>query len=823
LSRRVPPAFEPHRLRAAAALALLLAALFPDVVFRGRVFFERDVNQMLYGQVAAFARCLRMGSLPLWNPWAGFGQPLLANPAAQVAYPWTWLALLLAPAPWYSVYVLGHLLLAGLGVHALARQLGTSTAGALLAAAVFSASGPLLSFVSLWHHLAGACWMPWVLVAAGRLARDARPAAVLAWALALTGQVLAGSADMCAMTGLLAVAYAAACTAERRFAPPPLARVAGRFAAGVLLAVGLSAVLWVPALDLVRSSDRSALAAGLRTFWSLHPANLLQALVPVFPDALPLLPTVRSALFESREPFLPSVYLGAATLPFVVAAIAGPARRTAMTVSGVGVLAALVTLGRYGVLYDWAVRLLPPLQSLRYPSKAAIVLALAWALVAGLGLDAWRARDATPGVRAAVLAGAAAGCALLLAATFVAWFRAADVARLFLTPDPAAEVGAHAIERVGRTLAMSSLAAAAVLVVAVTLRGANDRQRALVAAAAGVAVADLVLVHGSLNPTAPRALLDAPPAVVAAIEGPAPTRIHAFDYAFRLLGKTYRRTEPAAVPPDPAAGIGPKLWATLARQDALLPPLAERFGLFGSFEYDYLSLYPRPLRNLTLVFRAAEETPEFVRLLERGGVDYVVALHREGLEDLEAVATRTSRFAGDVFVFRTPRPLPRTFVASGVRVGEGLPAIRALAAPDFDPRSSILLSEAAPRDPSPTFRGTARLAEYRPDRVVIESDLGEPGYLVLLDAYDAGWRARVDAAPAPVLRANVAFRAVAVGPGTHRVELDYRPAAVEAGVGISAASGALALGVAVVSRRREAARGAPNAVERAAAGAGEGA
>src|SRR5262249_43139813 len=185
------------------------------------------------------------------------------------------------------------------------------------------------------------------------------------------------------------------------------------------------------------------------------------------------------------------------------------------------------------------------------------------------------------------------------------------------------------------------------------------------------------------------------------------------------------------------------------------PPLAERFGLYGSFEYDYLSLYPRPLRNLTLVFRAAEETPDFVRLLQRGGVDDVVSLHRDGLEDLEPVGTWTSRFAGDVFVFRTPAPLPRTFAVSGVRVEDGLPAIRMLSSPGFDARTSLLLSEGLPREPSPTFRGTARLAEYRPDRVVIESELTEPGYVVLLDAYATGWRARADAAPAPVPPAHV--------------------------------------------------------------------
>src|SRR5262249_60348701 len=118
---------------------------------------------------------------------------------------------------------------------------------------------------------------------------------------------------------------------------------------------------------------------------------------------------------------------------------------------------------------------------------------------------------------------------------------------------------ATAAARASVPLAVSSLAAGAVLVLAVAHHRRSDRAHALAIAAALVAVADLALVHGSLNPTAPRALLDTPPPVAAAIEGPGPTRVHVFDYAFRLLGKTYRRKEPAAVAPDPAAGIGPKL------------------------------------------------------------------------------------------------------------------------------------------------------------------------------------------------------------------------------------------------------------------------
>jgi hypothetical protein len=231
--------------------------------------------------------------------------------------------------------------------------------------------------------------------------------------------------------------------------------------------------------------------------------------------------------------------------------------------------------------------------------------------------------------------------------------------------------------------------------------------------------------------------------------------------------------------------------------------VAERWGLYGSFDYDWLSLYPRPLRNLTLLFRAAEETPEFARLLRVGSVDFVIALHREGLEDLQPVARVPSRFAGDVFVYRTPSPLPRSYAVSGVRTAQGLPALRMLADPSFDPSTTIVLPEGSPRDASPSFRGASRLADYRPDRVVLEAELSEPGYVVLADAYDPGWRARIDGRPALLLAANAVFRAVPVDAGRHRVELLYRPAAVTRGVAVALGSAVLALGGVVSVRRRE--------------------
>src|SRR5437762_6292438 len=157
-----PPALVP-----AAALAAVVAALFFPLL-RGRVLFDRDIAEVYHPQAEAFYRAVREGAWPLWNPCLSFGEPMLANPSMQVLYPTTWLLLVLTPWTWYTAHVLGHFLLAAVGLYALSRRLGQSRLAATVAASVWILSGPLVSLVFVWHHLAGACWLPWVVLAGVR-------------------------------------------------------------------------------------------------------------------------------------------------------------------------------------------------------------------------------------------------------------------------------------------------------------------------------------------------------------------------------------------------------------------------------------------------------------------------------------------------------------------------------------------------------------------------------------------------------------------------------------------------------------------------------
>jgi hypothetical protein len=237
-------------------------------------------------------------------------------------------------------------------------------------------------------------------------------------------------------------------------------------------------------------------------------------------------------------------------------------------------------------------------------------------------------------------------------------------------------------------------------------------------------------------------------------------------------------------------------------QQSLAPAAAGRWDLRSGFEIDYRGLQPEYLARLTAAIR--ELGPEAqLRLLRLGAVTQAVALHAEGFEDLVPGPSWPTLLAEPVRVFDVPDPLPRVRVVAGARRADGGAGLATLLDPGFDPTSEILLPDAAPvpaASSGSSRPGSVRIAEERADRIVLELDMREAGYVVLADAFDPGWRATLDGAATPLLRANLAFRAVSAPPGRHRVEMVYRPRAFQAGVALSATALLTALACAV---RRE--------------------
>lgn len=130
-----------------------------------------------------------------------------------------------------------------------------------------------------------------------------------------------------------------------------------------------------------------------------------------------------------------------------------------------------------------------------------------------------------------------------------------------------------------------------------------------------------------------------------------------------------------------------------------------------------------------------------------------------------------------------PQPYPRAFLVPSWRVVPRTDQLPILHSASFNGRREVLLDRDPhwPRSAAP-LKGTVKFLDYQPDHLVLQVSTPRPAMLFLSEAYFPGWRASVDGSPAPVLQADLVFRAVPVPAGSHLVRLDYRPMSIRVGL-----------------------------------------
>jgi hypothetical protein len=117
--------------------------------------------------------------------------------------------------------------------------------------------------------------------------------------------------------------------------------------------------------------------------------------------------------------------------------------------------------------------------------------------------------------------------------------------------------------------------------------------------------------------------------------------------------------------------------------------------------------------------------------------------------------------------------LPRAYlVGEARRFGTYEEVLDYMKAGEFDPRREVLLVGESGTGPdsvagSDSVAGTGRvlISTYRPQEVVMDVTAERDCYLFMSDTFYPGWRAYVDGDEIPILRANYAFRGLAVPEG----------------------------------------------------------
>jgi Bacterial membrane protein YfhO len=426
----------------------------------------RDVTYQVQPWQLFTRRELRAGRLPLWNPHQFAGAPFWSNGQSAPLFP---LHLLFAALPLQLGFVLLpwlRLMAGGCGAWLLARELGLSRPGALLAALIFPLSGMLASFL-LFPMGNALALVPWVLWSVERIAAGA-PKGWAALAVAGGLQLLAGHPETAAHTALLSGIWLLVRGAAR-----PLAAWL-RLAGGWLAAAGLAAVQIVPlALALPETSRWQSEGSGGEPSFSLLLEQPLRLVLPQM-YGHPAAGTWWGPFNYSAT----AVYAGALALPLAAAGLArcrGDRRwRAVAAVLAFSFLAAYHWPGLRDVLAA-----LPVLGRAAH-HRLIFGVELGLALLAGAGCDRW-----LEGKGRGLLAGAGLVGVALAAAW---WLFAGEWARRGLTAGE---------------LAWTAGALSAALLLALSLRWSRERRWAVWPLLPAVVLCDLLAAHGGINRALP--------------------------------------------------------------------------------------------------------------------------------------------------------------------------------------------------------------------------------------------------------------------------------------------------------------------------------
>lgn len=203
-----------------------------------------------------------------------------------------------------------------------------------------------------------------------------------------------------------------------------------------------------------------------------------------------------------------------------------------------------------------------------------------------------------------------------------------------------------------------------------------------------------------------------------------------------------------------------------------------------------------------------ENRPDLAALLGVG----LVTVPRHWVPQMEKAGYRlVAELAPNAVVVHRP-PVPRARLVHRVILAQDDDAaFAATVDSDRDARATVVLEAARSplelAEPPVSAEESVEIVRDLPERVEVEAMVAAPALLVLTDTFYPGWEVAVDGVPAPLLRADYAFRAVALEPGRHRVVFRFAPRSLRIGALVSALALLVTAALLVTPRRPADSRG----------------
>jgi hypothetical protein len=766
---------------ASGLLALATVGFFWQILLTPHAWMPAgggDLAPFLYPNYRFAAEHLRQGVIPLWNPHLYSGAPFAADIQSGLFYPVNLLVFLLVPNltyEWLEYLAIFHFWLAGTTMYLCLRLListpppqppislspitnlpisqspnlpwtaqgrqppdnpAISPLAAFAGALAFQFSDLFIVHFGNLNMIAVAAWLPLIFLLFHLSLRHASLGLAAASGVVLAIATLAGHIQITLFILLTLGLYTLWHIIINHQLPIINYQLSINLASlliTLLVTIGLAALLLLPAYEMSQYTPRAELPYQEAARYSLHPAQLVGLFVP---NIFGRDPALHWGPWERVE----TGYIGIMTLILAIAGVLLYPGRLKFFFVGLGIIALLLAMGGYSAAHGWLYAIVPGFNQLRAPARFILLLDFSLAVLAAFGLNQLlHPLSDQAQVTFARLLRMLTWClgGLIVMALPLSYFA------MLVTQDRDPAIFNRSAGAAAGVVAFASFTIAA-LVILHSMRSHWLRERW-----AGVAV---ILVIGldlfTLGHNVDMGHADP----VAGFD-------HPETLAFLQGDPNLFRIE-----------VTTDVWHAWQPNTALLNNLYDAWGLYN----------PLTLADTTLYWSAAppRSSPRYNFL----GIKYVIASKAGAPADGDMAPVFDADPQVNVYLNRQTLA-PVQFVGQAKIAPDHTAAWQALFNEDFDPTRMVILEDGQPLNTQPTSTLAILQRNLRTVTIAVETD--QPGYLVLAEAYYPGWQATVDGQPAPIHRANYAFKAVFVPGGQHTIQFVFNPLIWKVGLIVS--------------------------------------
>ena len=223
------------------------------------------------------------------------------------------------------------------------------------------------------------------------------------------------------------------------------------------------------------------------------------------------------------------------------------------------------------------------------------------------------------------------------------------------------------------------------------------------------------------------------------------------------------------------------------------------------------------IKRVDDLYKAFTNTPSIsaTHLIDLYGVKYITSVTPiEDKNKFELIYARLENLQGNreyllkentIKLYKNHSPLPRAWLVKDYKVMDSNAMLARMTNKDFRPDREVLLEEkpkwanlpipplqkggegginkgrVSGREPYSRLPQKVQFVSENNNRLALQAEVVEDSLLVLSDTYYPGWKVFVNGERVKIYRADYAFRAIPLSPGTHRIEFIYDPLSFKLG------------------------------------------